>query len=160
MPTGQDGNWSPNLCFGVKHVDYSIINKIFVTQGWEKEHTNIAHSLQARIPYSVSVHAFGKDAKGWISGCILMNYFFSVLDINSGEASSWTSGSYYSFSNTSDIIIISRSQKQLVLDGNITHSRYDNRARSRMKNYPSVRESTDKLNSYNNGHENGPYKVY
>lgn len=85
-----------------------------------------------------------------------MNYFFPVPDINSGEALSWTSGSYYSFSNTSDIIIISRSQKQLVLDGNITHSRYDNRVCNKMKNYPSVRESTDKLNIYNNSHWNGP----
>lgn len=81
-----------------------------------------------------------------------------LLDNKSREASSWTSVLYYSFPNTSDIIIISRSPKQSISDGNITHSRYDNRLCNKMKNYPSVRESIDKLNSCNNSHQNGSLK--
>lgn len=45
-------------------MDDLTINKISVIRGRENEHTNIACSLQARIPHSVSVHAFGKDAEG------------------------------------------------------------------------------------------------
>lgn len=89
----------------------------------------------SKIPCSTSVHAFGKDAEVNLR-LHPDELFFPVPDINSGEASSWTSGSYYSFSNTSDIIIISRSPKQLVLDGNITHSRYDNGACSKWRTPP------------------------
>lgn len=134
------------------HVEY-LINKNHLPQSAGKMIIPTLHAVykQEFQPFS-SVHVFGKDTKRWISGCILMNNFFLFLDIKSGEASSWTSVSYYSFPNTSDIIIISRSPKQLILDGNITHSRYDNRVCNKMKNYSSVRESTDKLNSYNKSH--------